>query len=1102
MITILSSQDIDPVAEANMISQAVGQALQAASNTASGEFSNLNIEAITLDVRDAVFTTLSAADGNSQPAELTQKIAVQVLNSVGNALAEITGGSFEANVSVNATSTPSVISFVSVTGNTAELVVSLESALKDGDITAAVSILINLLSQSGYNQFASILVNGLSSGEVIDKNRLISLIVESVGESSFPAWPFTDAIAIAYSQDNKAVADYLKNILMEVQTAGGLAESIAFAYQRGGDARAAFDAAISQAISESGCSSVKSIIDEGTVYAQQKGVAAQFLGQVQQNADVERCTRGGVGVVVSIELFGSFSNPTRAAQQIKDAATQGREDAIARTITTGVQQGESQNVIQTLVIIFQDENVPVSPIVNAISTALTLGGPNVENTIVNFVKQIAAQSGINQQFTIALALAFAPGKAETTDAFTKVIAGSLDGDVCPLQDHLEAALKSTSGDDRDAFVNLISNDDVLIKCVSSELLTAPAPAPSPTPVTSDSVCTDVAPDSRYTCEQQKQFQKCDNQWMITGNFCDITCGRCSSSSPSTLTTPPPSSQDGTVFDIIGRTGRISSLLGALESAGLDSMLKRITGEYTVLAPTNAAFDATLDRLGITLNALISNKPLLEEIIGYHIIPTKYLSNELTNGQVLFTINQPETVTVKINGQTDFIARASVGKLLVPDLVGSNGVVHIIDSVLLPVRPVEVTAMQESATVTTQAPATGTTITQIIEGDDSLGILSGVLLAAGFNTVLSNPNAKYTIFAPTDSAFEKALLTPEQLDSQTLRTILRFHIVNGEYPETLLENGLSIPTLNVPQRVAIKTTQDKNITIVGPENEGVLGPLPSQPAINGIVHIIDTLLLPFSPAVTPSVPTKTIMGVVEETPDLSSLAVVLKQAGLDTVLNDVNKKFTLFAPTDDAFQGLPQSLDQILSLGSDLNNLLQLHVVPSELSTPELDQGRQLTTLLTANTLTISIPNAIIVEGPINEGEIMIPDLPATNGIIHFIDTVLLPSASAFSGSGSSCTDTPPDAKFTCADQAKFGKCESAWMISGGFCARSCGRCDVVQAPLQVTPTPTQAPTINKSIDETCECGCACCLGDSVDLTATATAMFREQLTAALKAARA
>eukprot|EP01024_Parvocaulis_polyphysoides_P005363 TRINITY_DN1133_c1_g1_i6.p1 TRINITY_DN1133_c1_g1~~TRINITY_DN1133_c1_g1_i6.p1 ORF type:complete len:1190 (-),score=221.72 TRINITY_DN1133_c1_g1_i6:342-3911(-) len=1110
MITIVSSSDIDAAAEANLISQAVGQALLAASNTASGEFSNLNIDSITLDVRNAVQTTLSGATSNSDPAQLTQEIAVQVLNSVGNALAEVTGGSFEANVQVNATSTPSVITFISTSGNTAELQTNLQAALGEGNITLATSILINLLSQSGFNQFSTVLIDGLSSGEVIQKNRLINLIAGAVSEPNFPAWPFTDAIAVAYGQNSKLVADYLKNVLLKVQTAGGLAESIAFAYQRGGEARAAFDEAISQAISGNGCNSVKSILDEATVYAQQKGVASQFSQQLQENSDIAKCTSGGVGVVVSIELFGSFSNPRRAATQIKEAATQGREDAIARTITTGVQQGERQNVVQTLILIFQDESVPVSPLVNAISTAITIGGPNVEATIIDLIKEIAAQSGINTQFTIALALAFAPGKVEATDAFTKVIAGHLEGDECPLKDHMEAALSSTSGDDRDAFVKVITSSDDLSKCVGADLLSEPAPAPSPLPVTG---CTDIAPDDRYTCAQQKEFGKCENQWMITGGYCETTCGRCAAA-PATSTSPstglsPIVSEDDTVLDIISKTNRVSTLLGALEAADLDDMLTRVTGEYTVLAPTNAAFQAILERLDITLQDLVANKPLLEEIVGYHVIPTQYLSRDFTDGQVLITINQPETLTVKINGQTDFIGTASVGKLLVPDLVGSNGVVHIVDSVLLPIRPVEVTAMQEAASAvpaSPDAPTPDTTITEVIEGDDTLGTLSLVLEAAGLNTVLSNPNAKYTVFAPTDAAFANALslldVTPEELaqDLRTLRTILRFHIANGEYLEPMLENGLSISTLNVPQRVTIQTDSSDKITVVGPQNQGVIQ-LPSQRAGNGVVHTIDAVLLPFSPDVTPSVstvPTKTIMGIIEESPELSSLAAALKQANLDTALNDNSKKYTLFAPTDDAFEDFPQTLDQILNLGSDLTNLLQLHVVSSEIPSPELREGRELTTLLTDQTLTISIPNAIIVEGPMNEGEIMIPDVPATNGIIHFIDSILLPSALggnvAVSGS---CTDISPDDRYTCEDQSKFGKCDAAWMIAGEFCKRTCGRCgDVV--PVEMSPVSVISNNIE---DDTCECSCGCCLGDPEDVGAQVEAMFRDQLTAALKAAR-
>eukprot|EP01026_Neomeris_dumetosa_P005917 TRINITY_DN11809_c0_g1_i1.p2 TRINITY_DN11809_c0_g1~~TRINITY_DN11809_c0_g1_i1.p2 ORF type:complete len:249 (+),score=23.79 TRINITY_DN11809_c0_g1_i1:68-748(+) len=94
---------------------------------------------------------------------------------------------------------------------------------------------------------------------------------------------------------------------------------------------------------------------------------------------------------------------------------------------------------------------------------------------------------------------------------------------------MEAALGRTSGDDRDSFVAIINADQDLKKCVSNNLLEAPAPTPSPLPDSQTQVvegCTDIAPDDVYTCEKQKEFGKCDNTWMINGGYCQKSCGRC------------------------------------------------------------------------------------------------------------------------------------------------------------------------------------------------------------------------------------------------------------------------------------------------------------------------------------------------------------------------------------------------------------------------------------------------------------------------------------------------------------------------------------------------------------------------------------------------
>jgi uncharacterized surface protein with fasciclin (FAS1) repeats len=131
-----------------------------------------------------------------------------------------------------------------------------------------------------------------------------------------------------------------------------------------------------------------------------------------------------------------------------------------------------------------------------------------------------------------------------------------------------------------------------------------------------------------------------------------------------------------------KTEALSTLVAAVQAAELVETLQG-TGPYTVLAPTNAAFAALPDG---TLESLLlpENKGDLAAILTYHVIAGKVLAQDLTNGQVVTTVNGG-TLTVEINDEGLFFVDANGGRAQVQsaDVDASNGVVHVIDAVLLP-----------------------------------------------------------------------------------------------------------------------------------------------------------------------------------------------------------------------------------------------------------------------------------------------------------------------------------------------------------------------------------------------------------------------------------
>jgi uncharacterized surface protein with fasciclin (FAS1) repeats len=131
-----------------------------------------------------------------------------------------------------------------------------------------------------------------------------------------------------------------------------------------------------------------------------------------------------------------------------------------------------------------------------------------------------------------------------------------------------------------------------------------------------------------------------------------------------------------VVAVAQQTPELSTLVKAVSAAGLVQTLEE-PGPYTVFAPTNKAFEA----LGGTLDTLLEpqNKAELAEILTYHVVPGELTSSELSDGQKLKTV-QGDTLEVRIAGGEVTVNGA---KVVTPDVEASNGVVHVIDEVLIP-----------------------------------------------------------------------------------------------------------------------------------------------------------------------------------------------------------------------------------------------------------------------------------------------------------------------------------------------------------------------------------------------------------------------------------
>ena len=259
---------------------------------------------------------------------------------------------------------------------------------------------------------------------------------------------------------------------------------------------------------------------------------------------------------------------------------------------------------------------------------------------------------------------------------------------------------------------------------------------------------------------------------------------------------------------------------------------------------------------------------------------------------------------------------------------------------------------------------------------SFGTLATALKAAGLVETLQK-KGPFTVFAPTDAAFAKlpagtveTLLKPE--NKKQLIAVLTYHVVAGKVPAAEVVKLDAAPTVN-GQRVKLKVEGDT--VQVGAATVAQADIFCS----NGVIHVIDQVLIPSLDSI-PVVAGKA--GVFK------TLLAAAKAAGLVEVLAG-NKPLTVFAPTDEAFAKLPAGTVESLLQPENkatLAAILTFHVIPGRVYSDEVLGQKDLTTVQ-GGKLTAVMKSG---KATINGAQLMTTDIDAANGVIHVIDTVLLP----------------------------------------------------------------------------------------------------------------
>jgi uncharacterized surface protein with fasciclin (FAS1) repeats len=459
-------------------------------------------------------------------------------------------------------------------------------------------------------------------------------------------------------------------------------------------------------------------------------------------------------------------------------------------------------------------------------------------------------------------------------------------------------------------------------------------------------------------------------------------------------------------------GRFTTLLAAVEAAGLGDAVAGLDGA-TILAPTNDAFVASLEALGLTAEDVLGNTDLLTQILTYHILPDRYFFRNLTSGPAITTL-QGEDVQFDLTDGVFTVNGVGVSDI---DNVAANGIVQVIDGVLLP-PSVAAALSQPAPQVQPTAPPTGVaeakpSLADVLanDADGRFTTLLAAVGAAGLGDAVAGLDGA-TILAPTNDAFTASLetlgLSPADVlaNPDLLTQILTYHILPGEYFFRNLTSGPAITTLQ-GEDVQFDLT-DGVFTVNGVNISDI-----DNVAANGIVQVIDGVLVPPSvmAMITPQVGETPAPEATETTTEANA-----RPSIVEWLTNDADGRFTtllaaveaagitpavvgldgatLLAPTNDAFAAafdfLGVTAEDVLANQALLGQVLRAHIIPGEYFFRNLTSGPSLGTLAGSN-VQFNLTDGVFTVNNVGISDV---DNVASNGIIHVIDGVILPRAAA------------------------------------------------------------------------------------------------------------
>jgi transforming growth factor-beta-induced protein len=429
------------------------------------------------------------------------------------------------------------------------------------------------------------------------------------------------------------------------------------------------------------------------------------------------------------------------------------------------------------------------------------------------------------------------------------------------------------------------------------------------------------------------------------------------------TMSPEDNPTQNIMGLVDGTTDFSTLKAAIDAAGLRATLET-AGPFTVFAPTNAAF-AEIDPA--VLNYLLATPAELAKVLTYHVVPSKVTSMQLSNGKVA-TVNGGEVTVDLSNG-----VKINDATVTSADVMATNGVVHVINKVLLPANLV----LPESRSIVDLAIATPSLST----------LVEAVSLFPDLATLLSS-NGNFTVFAPDNDAFAALLKAVGQtklsdVPKPVIEKILKHHVIpSANLASTDLSDGQTAKSaLGEDLKVSITT----NGVFIG----GAQVTTADVKAGNGIIHLVKNVIVP--PSMAPIV--GSIVAPAYFNVNFTTLIAAVENADpsvLTTLLGNgpSNNGLTLFAPTNAAFTaaGITALPNQ-----ATLNAVLTYHLVDGTVKAADLPKT---TTAAPARIATVggnvylsNKGNGVFLNG---STQVVATDIVGSNGVVHVINKTLLP----------------------------------------------------------------------------------------------------------------